>query len=284
MLDCPVILIDSNNACWRAAHSVQSVDEPVPPRSRETSIAYGMMSEMSRAMERFRSPRVLLCGDHPDGSTLRKELFPEYKQKRTLDLSPQDLLFRQKVGIGLKRLRNCLRAAGYQGYVQASGYEADDLIAAFCNHFWDEEKVIVSTDHDLFQLLDGKTVIHRPGTRAGLMTLQEFYKTYGITPTDWVTVKALAGCTSDNVPGCAGIGEYSVLAYLNGKLTGRRLEKIEAHVLTPQYQRDRKLVTVPFDDQMSEGSKIVAARPFAWTEVTWRRACRLLGITLPYPL
>jgi len=283
MLDQPVILIDANNAAWRSAHALRNAALSFADES--TTVGYGLLSEVSRAMERFRSARVLLCGDHPAGPTMRKELFPEYKQKRTRDLSPEDLLFRQNVGVGLKRLRNHLRAAGYQGFVQAAGFEADDLIAAFCHHFWDEEKLIVSTDHDLFQLLDGKTIIHRPGTKAVLMTLQEFYKTYRITPADWVKVKALAGCTSDNVPGCSGIGEQSAISYLNKTLTGRRLEKIEAHLLTPEYRRDLKLVTVPFDDQMEAGCGIVAARPFAWTEEIWDRVCLSLGITtLPYPL
>jgi 5'-3' exonuclease len=282
MFDHPVLLVDFNNAAWRSAHALKRTDMEFGGQS--TTVAYGILSEVGRLMERFSTKKVVLCGDHPDGPTLRTALYAGYK-KRYDDSTEEEIEFRKTVGAGMTLTRKLLRKAGFRGYFQAPGYEADDLIAAFCYALEGQDKVVVSTDKDLYQLLDGTTVIHRPGAKVALVTLQTFHREYGIAPSMWVGVKTLAGCTTDKVPGLKGIGEGLAVKYLKGEMpAGKRYDSIVAHLRTPECKRDRKLVTIPFDGRLYDAACEAIDRGESLTEPQWNHVCKSAGIkTLPYP-
>lgn len=281
MWDNPVLLIDFNNVAWRAAHALKGVE--LTHDGSPTSVVYGVLAEVGRAMTRFSTNRVILCGDHPKGPTLRMSLYSEYKARR-VETDPEKVKFRETVAAGMRLTRKLLRDAGYAGYYHAAGYEADDLIAVFHYAYDGVEKVIVSSDQDLYQLIDPQTIIHRPGHKEGPMTLQTFHRKYGVVPAVWVGVKALAGCSSDNVPGLKGVGEGIALKYLKGELThGKRLTDIEAHLRTAAYKRDRRLVTVPFDDRLLD--RAIKTDLPVLTELQWNTVCQTAGIrSIPYPL
>lgn len=282
MVDKPVLLVDFNNAAWRSAHALKGA--AMTYGGNATEVVYGILAEVGRAMERFSTNRVILCGDHPKGPARRVAIYPEYKQREKRE-DEEKLKFRETVARGMRLTRKMLRAAGYQGYAHAAGYEADDLIAAFHYAYDGQQKVIVSTDQDLYQLLDGDTVIHRPGNKDGPMTLQTFHRKYGIVPALWVGVKALAGCTSDNVPGCRGVGETTAIRYLKGELVhGKKLEAVEAHLRTAAYKRDRRLVRIPFDDGLYDPACKQGDDFALLNEIMWNSVCEQAGVlTLPYP-
>ena len=80
------------------------------------------------------------------------------------------------------------------------------------------------------------------------MTDYLFVKKYKIQPAEWAMVKAMAGCDSDEVPGIPGIGLKSALDYLTGGLSDKKVKKIELAMLTPEFERDKRLVTLPLDN------------------------------------
>lgn len=91
-------------------------------------------------------------------------------------------------------------------------YEADDLMGAFSKKWSVGQCFIYSNDRDLLQLLS-ETTSQIIASKQGeyVYTRNNFQSDYGIVPEQWVDVKALLGDTSDNIPGCPGIGEKSAL-------------------------------------------------------------------------
>ncbi|MBL8588249.1 MAG: DNA polymerase I [Methylobacteriaceae bacterium] len=141
-------------------------------------------------------------------NSFRKELYPPYKANRSdppEDLVPQFPLFRAAV-----------RAFGLTP-VEQDVYEADDLIATYARQ---AEKagadvLIVSADKDLMQLIGPRIAMYDPASgeagRAGSREERrigeaEVIDYFGVPPAKVVDVQALAGDSTDNVPGAAGIG------------------------------------------------------------------------------
>jgi 5'-3' exonuclease len=118
--------------------------------------------------------------------------------------------------------------------------EADDLIGSMVEN-WDgkAEITIVTGDKDLLQLL-------RPGVRIAFMkkgynvydiyTYERFVEEYGISPKQFIEVKAFTGDTSDGYPGVKGIGPKTALKLI--KEYGSVAGVIEAlHELTPAMRK-----------------------------------------------
>ena len=130
--------------------------------------------------------------------SLRKQENKKYKERRKL---PEDVA--QKAHRCIKGLKGVLPEHFNVPVVSARGYEADDLICAFCKHLKELDKTIVSPDNDMFVLLDERTRIQRPDT---IFTLEDFKSKFGVSPKKWIVIKALMGDKSDGVKGVLGIG------------------------------------------------------------------------------
>jgi len=96
-------------------------------------------------------------------------------------------------------------------------YEADDVIAVFCNKYKDDQKTIVTVDKDLCQLIDQNTIVFDP-IRKVEFTIQNFEEKLKCKKKDFLTVKALQGDKSDNIPGLKGFGKVKTQKYLNGEV------------------------------------------------------------------
>ncbi|WP_309137859.1 5'-3' exonuclease [Paenibacillus sp. SC116] len=121
-----------------------------------------------------------------------------------------------------------------------SPYEADDLMGAFSKKWPVDQCFIYSNDRDLLQLLSPTTSQIIASKQGELIyTINHFQSDYGIIPEHWVDVKALLGDTSDNIPGCPGIGEKSAFPLIQQYGTIERLyECIDA--LEPHLTKHRK--------------------------------------------
>lgn len=282
MNDSPLLLVDFSNAAWRAAHSLKAAD--LTNGGESTAVLYGVLAEVGRVMQRFDTSKVFLCCDHPNGPTLRKAVYPQYKVKRTDKATPEEMEFRVNVIKGIITAKRIIRQAGYKGFLQADGYEADDLIAAAHAARPGQFKVVVSTDKDLYQLIDPETVVFRPGAKENMLSVQSFHRLFdGLSPADWVRVKALAGCNSDGVPGLRGVAEKTAVKAVQGTLTGKKMDAVTRHLATPEYERDLSLVRLPFDDRLLVPIRRMTDAE-SLTELMWTRACRAAGIKyLHYP-
>src|SRR6185436_3339106 len=128
------------------------------------------------------------------------------------------------------------------------GYEADDLNASICHAHPKRRKVIVSADSDLYQLLQdnwprkGSTRVYHPITQITL-DAGGFEIRYGINPQQWARLKAIAGCSSDEIPGVPGVGEKTAAKFLQGNGGPRSVGiAFEAKLIN----RNLQLTTLPF--------------------------------------
>jgi 5'-3' exonuclease len=138
--------------------------------------------------------------------TLRREKFADYKGTR--NELPEPLI---------QQYETLIQLLDRIGITQLTipRYEADDIIGTMVERWRNEregECIIYSNDRDLLQLLCEKTsqliAIKRDELK---YTLAHFRNEYGITPKQWIDVKALLGDKSDNIPGVAGVGDKAAL-------------------------------------------------------------------------
>ncbi|WP_330083240.1 DNA polymerase I [Methylocystis iwaonis] len=150
-------------------------------------------------------------------NSFRKEIYPEYKAHRSEppeDLVPQFPLMRAAV-----------RAFGLTP-IEQDVYEADDLIATYAAQARQKgaDVLIVSADKDLMQLIGPGVTMYDPasGTAGAkgsreerLINEAEVVDYFGVTPDKVVDVQALAGDSTDNVPGAKGIGIKTAAQLIN---------------------------------------------------------------------
>jgi DNA polymerase-1 len=89
--------------------------------------------------------------------------------------------------------------------------EADDVISYIKNSpmFSEWQKVIVSADKDFIQLLDDKTILHRP-IQKEYLNKNNIVEKFGIHPTNFALARAIVGDSSDNLPGVPRVGMETV--------------------------------------------------------------------------
>ena len=156
----------------------------------------------------------------------RKELSEDYKSNRDSEKN-KDVHTKNYI------IKELLKYLGINS-VQPHSYEADDVIAIFCDKFKDDEKIIITVDRDLCQLIDDKTIVFDP-IRKVEFSLENFHETLKCEKRDFLIIKALAGDKSDNIPGLKGFGKVKIQKYLNGEISLSPTE-------TEQYHNNIKLL------------------------------------------
>ncbi|KKK99183.1 hypothetical protein LCGC14_2635310 [marine sediment metagenome] len=201
---------------------------------------------------------------------MRKDLYDGYKsnRKRTLEMTDEEKQFRADLRQQLECLRTkMLRKMGFKNICWQQDFEADDIIASICKDYYEEKEfIIVSTDQDMYQLLDGDRVtIYNPMSKRSV-TRESFEEQYEIEVEKWAKVKAIAGCTSDSIPGIKGVGEVGAIKYLNGVLkeSTKAYEKIDSQL--DLVAHNLRLIQLPFPGTFSFGLVRDLVTPENWNE------------------
>ncbi|MDR2608971.1 MAG: DNA polymerase I [Rickettsiales bacterium] len=138
----------------------------------------------------------------------RHDLYPEYKANRVTP--PEDLVPQFAI------LREAVEAFNFS-YEEIEGYEADDIIATlaakYANH-QDFKVVVVSSDKDLFQLLNHNILIFDPIKNIYIDEKQVIEK-FGVNSNKLLDLFSLTGDASDNIPGVPGIGPKTAAKLLD---------------------------------------------------------------------
>lgn len=237
-----VILIDSGCIGARAVFTMGDLSYQEAP----TGVIYGFLKEIQRLATDFKTNDIMFFWDSK--ISRRKEIFPEYKEKRSDNRTKKqkeiwEIAFEQYANLRL----NILPEIGWQNQFIETGLEADDLLHQAAMQLHEKHDVImVTSDQDMYQTLDYCT-IHNPSTRKEFDRLDLLNK-YGITPEEWVRVKTLGGCSSDEVPGIPGIGEKTAIKFILGTLKRhhKTYTAIVSGAWTKVLERNKKLVTLPF--------------------------------------
>jgi 5'-3' exonuclease len=202
------MLVDGHNILMRSIHAAHG-QGMMSEGGIDTGPLTVFIGMISRYVREWKPTSVVVCWDHGP-SQRRREIYPDYKAARKAAPAVDD----QDTHFGLAK--RFLALAEVQ-QVAVVGYEADDLIAAYC-YKTPGDVVIVSGDKDLLQLLRPMVVQIRPTLGGGydLWTPDRVVATHGCEPFQLPLIMALAGDPTDGVPGVPGIGPKRALRGLEG--------------------------------------------------------------------
>ena len=190
----PLYLVDGSGYIFRAFYGLPPMTNPdgVP-----VNAVFGFSKMLAKLMTDAGTRRFAVIFDTSRVS-FRNDIFPEYKANRSdppEELVPQFAL-----------IRDATRAFNIP-CIELPGFEADDLIATFARMAREEghEVVIVSSDKDLMQLVGDSVSMLDPAKNITIGR-EEVIDRFGVGPESVIDVQALAGDSTDNVPGVPGIG------------------------------------------------------------------------------
>lgn len=233
------LALDVNYLGYRALHSTGKLKYEGEP----TGVLFGILRDIGNLTKEFGTRSVIACFDRMPGK--REAAHPFYKERRRKKkYSEEKLLAREQMMAQLDKLRTDLfERIGVTNVLSQKGLEADDMMALACRSLPPGERtILVTKDEDMFQLLSKQVAVHRPGTH-GLYTARQFKAEKGIQPSEWVKVKSLAGCESDDIPGIDGVGEGRALEFLKGEIKNDKLWKaIKQFKASEQYAVNYRLV------------------------------------------
>lgn len=262
------LIIDAPYLCHRAKY----VFGDLSYEGSATGVIYGVLKDVLSFQKRFKTDKVIFCWDSK--YSIRKTIYPQYKQNRThKEYTKEEIAFDLQFREQIKKLRKVyIPLIGWKNNFIQTGYEADDLIASICSHFDDEdEAVIISADQDLFQLIRPFISMFNPQTKKET-TLQSFREEYKTVPMGWIHAKAIAGCSSDNIDGIAGVGINTAIKYILGELKpSRKLQAIiDGKKIT---DRNWDLVCLPL-----QGTSTFTLQKDKFSKQGWQEVCTLLGM------
>jgi 5'-3' exonuclease len=237
------LVFDVSSLAYAAYHVI-------PDNDVDDALSWQIV-RMMRSTYEMASPGVtVFCFD--GGYECRLRIYPRYKLRRKKNYAAFDDEERRRrrcLRRVIYRLRDSLlEELGFSNILWQEEYEADDLVAAVCDtHSQREREIIVaSSDSDLYQCLEPSRVLIWNFIKKRMTTAESFTLKYGISPSQWADVKALSGCSSDDVEGIRQIGEKRAIQFLNGTLrpgTGAYDRIVMGQEV---WQRNLKLVTLPF--------------------------------------
>lgn len=194
-----VFLVDGSSYIFRAYHALPPLNRKSDGLQVNAVLGFcNMLWKLLRDMPEDNRPTYLAIVFDKSEVTFRNAIYPEYKAHRPPapdDLIPQFALIREAV-----------RAFDLPCLEQV-GFEADDLIATYVREACERgaSATIVSSDKDLMQLVTDCVTMYdtMKDRRIGI---PEVIEKFGVPPNKVVEVQALAGDSTDNVPGVPGIG------------------------------------------------------------------------------
>ncbi|MDG2000828.1 MAG: DNA polymerase I [Alphaproteobacteria bacterium] len=207
-------LVDGSGFIFRAYYAL-------PPLTRNDgtpiNAVMGYCNMIWRLIAETKTSSLAVIFDTASKS-FRNEIYAEYKANRSE--APEDLIPQFSL------IREATEAFNIP-YIELKGYEADDIIATYSNQASNEGWTvdIISSDKDLMQLVNDNVKMVDPMKMVNIGR-EEVLKKFGVYPEKVIDVQALAGDSTDNIPGVPGIGiktaaelinEYGDLETLLGK-------------------------------------------------------------------
>jgi len=252
-------LIDGSGYIFRAYYAL-------PPLTRKsdglpTGAVSGFCNMLNKLLQDSKSDDNNLKPTHfavifdSARKNFRNDIYPDYKANRSD--APDDLIPQ------FEYIRKSVIAFNLPS-VELINYEADDLIATYTEQVLIKggKVTIVSSDKDFMQLYKKDVRIYDP-MKNKFITPEDINNKFGVEPKKVIDVQALAGDSSDNVPGVPGIGIKTAAELINQYGTLEELLK-KAHEIKQNKRREtiiknkskaiisKKLVTLKKDVPVKE--------------------------------
>lgn len=197
-----LLLIDGNSVAFRAFYALyRQLDRFTSPDGLHTNAIFTFKNMLDAIMKQTDPSNVLVAFD-AGKVTFRTKMYQDYKggrQKTPSELSEQ-----------LPVIREMLKDLGIKSY-ELKNYEADDIIGTLSKMGEEAGYTvdIVTGDRDLTQLASDKTTVLITKNGVGdteAYTPEHMKEVNGVTPTEFIDMKALMGDNSDNYPGVTKVG------------------------------------------------------------------------------
>lgn len=203
-----IILVDGNNLLFRSYYATAYSGSLMKnSKGFPTNALYGFTNMINKIINEENPEYMAVAFDV--GTNFRREKYDFYKDGRKE--TPEDLV-RQ-----FPYARKILQAMGVP-YFELEPYEADDIIGTLARMVEEDDDfngTIISSDRDLLQLVSNQLDMKLLKQKGFIKyTPESFYEEYKLEPIKIIDIKALAGDSSDNIPGVKGIGEKTALTLL----------------------------------------------------------------------
>lgn len=172
-------------------------------KGENTSAILGFVNTLEDVLRNMRPTHLGVAFD-PHGGTFRHEAFPDYKAQR--EETPEAIRF------AVPKIKEILEAY-HIPVLEVQGYEADDVIGTLAHQadLQGIETYMMTPDKDYGQLVTDNVSMYRPPvgkSEAQVMGPKEICEKWGIeSPLQVIDILGLMGDSSDNIPGCPGVGE-----------------------------------------------------------------------------
>ena len=203
-----LLLIDAYAMIYRAYYAFIRAPR-MNSRGENTSAIFGFVVTLEDLIKRIKPTHMAVAFD-PAGPTFRHEAFEQYKAQR--QETPEDIRW------AVPRIKQLLEAMNIP-VLEVPGYEADDVIGTLAHMAEKEgfEVYMATPDKDYGQLVTEHICMYRPRHTGGFEKLgpQEVCEKYGIShQSQVIDLLGLMGDSSDNIPGCKGVGEKTAIQLL----------------------------------------------------------------------
>ncbi|MCF8359051.1 MAG: DNA polymerase I [Prolixibacteraceae bacterium] len=215
-----------------------------------TSAIFGFVNTLEQVLNSENPSHIAVAFD-VHGDTFRHEMFPEYKANR--EKMPED------IRLAIPYIRDIIEAHNIP-IIEKEGFEADDIIGTLANVAVEKgfTTYMMTPDKDYAQLVSDKKLMYKPaksGAQAEIWGVNEVKDKFQIEdPSQVIDILGLMGDSSDNIPGCPGIGPKTAMKLISDfgsidgvyqnldKLKGKQLENLKAN--KEQVYLSRKLVII----------------------------------------
>lgn len=173
--------------------------------------AGGLRAMMRNALD-YHQPDAYVVALDAGRETFRNQIYPHYKgnRKETPEGFPE----------ALKAMLEEFEKLGFRRY-SCAGYEADDVIGTMCEKLDSYQRIILSKDKDLMQLIrecvsmwQDANYIEGQGYTGKWVGPTGVFEKFGVSPEQIPDLLALVGDSSDNIPGVAGVGQKTASALI----------------------------------------------------------------------
>jgi len=203
-----LLLVDAYAMIYRAYYAFIRAPR-INSKGENTSAVFGFVVTLDDLLRKTNPTHIAVAFD-PHGPTFRHEAYPPYKAQR--EETPEDI--RRAVPV-IKQLLDAMNIVR----LECPGFEADDVIGTIATQAEAQgfEVLMATPDKDYGQLVTERVNMYRPKHTGGFeqMGPKEVCEKYGLTDQKQVIdLLALMGDASDNIPGCAGVGEKTAVKLL----------------------------------------------------------------------
>ncbi len=232
-----LFLLDAYALIYRAYYGF--IKNPrINSKGENTSAVLGFVNTLEEILNK-ENPDYIGVAFDPHGPTFRHEAFPEYKAQR--EETPEGIRFAVPI------IKDVLKAYRIP-VLEVPGYEADDVIGTLAKQsesIGELDTYMMTPDKDYGQLVAKNVKMYKPRFDGGFDILgeAEVKAKYGINDVKQVIdLLGLMGDSSDNYPGCPGVGEKTAVKLINefgsienllasiDQLKGAMKKKVEEHV------------------------------------------------------